>query len=472
MGIIFVGSIFANPQVKTLSNGMVALLNPIEHQENIAIVFAYHAGSDAHTAQNAGLFKLLEYVLFNGAANKPGVPEPAAAIDVLEPSEILGGSGVDRFEFGLVTKKENIIAALDTFQYIFSRERRDFLFAQSDGFELARQSVRSLIYNELNDSNIFNDMAIEKKLFSKAPYRLDTLGADYVLEKASDEALRSLSAAFLVPNNACLAISGGFDIDTIVPLLEQRFGQLPKGLNPWSTELPLLPKPGVSRPTFLVFPDSSLAQGRIQVEMRYRGPDPKDMGSYVAAFMLQELANAPSSRFQSAITKSLPKGSSLENLRLIYQPYRNASWFSVNADITVPSGKKPVDIVFSFKENVRSTELYSIKANSSYFSASQFEKARETLMEDKMAIQNDPLRSAAYMATLWGYGTQALLQSETDLILRVGPKEVSSFVDTYVLKNLEVVMVRVDPALYEINKKAFAASGFEVISAQNALWWR
>jgi hypothetical protein len=121
---------------------------------------------------------------------------------------------------------------------------------------------------------------------------------------------------------------------------------------------------------------------------------------------------------------------------------------------------------------VRSTEFYSIKANSSYFSATQFEKARETLMENRMAMQSDPLRSAAYMATLWGYGVQSLLLSETDLILKVGPKEVSAFVDAYVLKNLEVVMVRVDPALYEGNKKAFAASGFEVVSAQNALWWR
>jgi len=70
--------LFAEPDIKTLENGLTVLLNPIEGAENIAVVLAYHAGADAQTASTAGLFKFLEYILFNGPATKPGISEPAS----------------------------------------------------------------------------------------------------------------------------------------------------------------------------------------------------------------------------------------------------------------------------------------------------------------------------------------------------------------------------------------------------------
>ncbi len=100
---------FAEPEIKTLANGLTVFLNPIEGEENIAVVLAYHAGADAQTAPIAGVFKFLEYALFNGPATKPGISEPALAIDVLEPNSIEGGSSIDRFEFGFSSKKENLV---------------------------------------------------------------------------------------------------------------------------------------------------------------------------------------------------------------------------------------------------------------------------------------------------------------------------------------------------------------------------
>ncbi len=445
---------------------MTILLNPIDGQDSIAIVLAYHAGADAQTPQTAGLFKLLEYVLFNGPATKPGVAEPASAIDVLEPD------GIDRFEFGFSTQKQNLVTSLDTLQYLFSRERKDVSFAQPEGIELARQSVRALIQNELNDSDQIGNMAINKKLFSKAPYRVDTLGADYILEKADITALKALDEKWLVPNNACLAIAGGFDIEQLMPLIEARFGQLPKAQNPWPSTLPVFPKPGVVRPTFLVFPDSSIPSGHMHVEIRYRGPDPSNTNAFQAARMLQSLVEDPASRFRTAIEKGLPKGSSPENVRITYAPSRNASWLSIESDLTVSSGKNPVDLVFAFKELARSTELYTMKVNAAYFSPDQYAAARTVLLEEKMVNMGDPMLSAQYMTTLWGFGIPSFIFQESDAIMKSGQKDIAQLVDTYVQKNLEVVLVRIDPSLYEAYKKNFSGYGFETIGAQNALWWR
>jgi zinc protease len=462
----------AEPEIKTLANGLTVLLDPIEGAEDIAVVLAYHAGADAQTASTAGLFKFLEYALFNGPATKPGISEPALAIDVLEPDSIEGGSGIDRFEFGFSSKKENIVPALDTLLYLFSQERREFIFAQTDGIEYARQSTRALIQNELSDSDLLSNMAIAKKLFSREPHRLDTLGSDHVVEKVDIAQLKKLASSWLVPNNACIAIAGGFDKEAILDLVDQRFGQLPKAQNPWPTGLAAFQKPGVTRPTFLVFPDSSIPSGHMQIEIRYRGPDPKETQSYISALMLQELANSPSSRFQTALRKDMPKGTGLQDLRIVYTPTRNSSSLSVESMLSVPSGKNPADLAFSFKELVRSTELYMIKANASYFSAAEYQRARESLLEKKMAAQGDPLQSATFMARFWSWGIASFLFQESDAIMKAGQKNVSQVVDTYVQKNLEVVMVRIDPKLYEANKKSFSNNGFETISNQNALWWR
>jgi hypothetical protein len=463
---------FAEPEIKTLANGLTVFLNPIEGEENVAVVLAFHAGADAQTAPVAGLFKFLEYALFNGPATKPGISEPALAIDVLEPNSIEGGSSIDRFEFGFSSKKENLVPALDTLLYLFSQERREFIFAQTDGIEYARQATRALIQNELSDSDMLSNMAITKKLFAKEPYRLDTLGADYVIEKVDASQLKSFASLWLVPNNACIAIAGGFDKEQVLALVDQRFGQLSKARNPWPAGLATFPKPGVSRPVFLVFPDSGIPTGQMEIEIRYRGPDPKDTHAYTSALMLQELANAPSSRFQTAVRKGMPKDSDPENLRIVYTPTRNSSWLAIESMLSVPAGKRPADLVFTFKELVRSTELYMIKANASYFPAAEYQKARESLLEKKMATQGDPLQSAARMVTLWSWGIPSFLFQESDAIMKSGQKDISQFVDTYVQKNLEVVMVRIDPNLYEANKKNFSSYGFETISNQNALWWR
>jgi len=472
IGAVFAFNANAEPQIKTLENGMTLLLNPIEGQDKIAVVLAYHAGADAQTPQDAGLFKFLEYVLFNGPATKPGIAEPASAIDVLEPSAIEGGVGLDRFEFGFSTNKQNLVTALDTVQYLFSRERKDVNFAQPDGIELARQSARALIQNELNDSDQVSNMAINKKLFSRAPYRVDILGADYILEKADVTLLKALDAKWLVPNNACLAIAGGFDTEALLPLIEARFGKLPKAQNPWPSTLPVLPKPGVTRPTFLVFPDSSIPSGQMHVEIRYRGPDPSNTKAYQASLLLQALADDPASRFQTAVAKGLPKGSAPENVQIVYEPSRSASWLAIQSDITVPSGKNPADLVFTFKELVRSTELYMMKINASYFSAAQYQAARTALLEEKMAEAGDPMLSAEHMATLWGYGISPFMLQESDAIMKSGQKDISELVDTYVQKNLEVVMVRIDPSLFEKYTKSFSNYGFETAGPKNSFWWR
>jgi hypothetical protein len=58
------------------------------------------------------------------------------------------------------------------------------------------------------------------------------------------------------------------------------------------------------------------------------------------------------------------------------------------------------------------------------------------------------------------------------VLAKTGPKEVNAFLDTYIMRNLEVVALRMNPADVEREKKSFANSGFETLSASNSFWWQ
>jgi len=462
----------AEPQVKTLSNGMTVFLNPIPEETRIAAALSYRAGADSQTPQTAGLFRMLEALMFNGLASQPGMPEPAATLDALEPMKIGGGTGIDRFSFSVMADSQRLQQMLDTLFFLFSEKRIRTLAEEPGSIESARDISTSIVLESLGNSRTILEAAFAKKLYSKAPFRIDVNGAYYNLEKADSKALTSLAAAWLVPANACMAISGAIDPEKVMGLLEQRFGSLSKGKDPWPASLTVFPKPGVTRPLFLVLGDAGISKGTIQIEMRYRGPDPKDTVMFTAARLLSELTNQPRSAFQTAVSKNMPKGVTIEDMQITLVPSRNASWISIKGLLQLADMKKAPDTVFAFKEAVRGTELYKIKANPGYFSAKEYQAARDALREAHMARLGDPFEAVQYASDLWSWGILSYVFSEPDAIARSGPKEISLMVDSYIQKNLEVVAVSLNDEELAAMQKSFTSYGFEPISAQNAFWWR
>lgn len=462
----------AEPQAKTLSNGMAVFLNPIPEETRIAAALSYHAGADSQTPQTAGLFRMLEALMFNGLASQPGIPEPAGTLDALEPLKIAGGTGIDRFSFSVMADSKRLQQIIDTLFFLFSQKRIATLAGEPGSIESARGISTSILFESMGSSRTVLEAAFAKKLYSKAPFRIDVNGAYYILEKADSQTLSSLAATWFVPANACISISGAIDTDVVTELLEQRFGSLPRGKDPWPASLSIFPKPGVTRPLFLVLGDAGISKGSVQIEMRYRGPDPKDTAMFTAARLLSELTNQPSSPFQAAMRRDMPRGMSVEDVHLSLAPSRNASWISIKGLLRLADMKKAPDAVFAFKEAIRGTELYKIKENPGYFSAKEYQAARDALREAHMALMGDPFEAVQYASDLWSWGILSYVFSEPDAIARSGPKDVSQMVDSYIQKNLEVVAVSVNAEELAALQKSFTSYGFETISAQNAFWWR
>jgi len=215
---------------------------------------------------------------------------------------------------------------------------------------------------------------LQKKLFSREPHRLDTLGSDHVVEKVDIAQLKKLASSWLVPNNACIALAGGFDKEAILDLVDQRFGQLPKAQNPWPTGLAVFQKPGVTRPTFLVFPDSSIPSGHMQIEIPTGARSEGDTVLYFAHHA-SGARHSPSSGFQTALRKDMPKGTGLQTSALSITDAHIPHPFRSNRCFRCRRGKIPPTLAFSFKGTGPQHRTLHDKGQRLIFSAAEYHES-------------------------------------------------------------------------------------------------
>jgi predicted Zn-dependent peptidase len=460
-----------SPSFSTLPNGMDLILLPLPESKTVSMNIVFRGGADVQTSKNAGLFRLLEHILFRGTAVSPGQPEPAGATEALDASYIGGGAAADRFGLSFVFAPAVLTQGLDTIVYLFSGLRLETAFSDPLALEEARNASLSEIDQEFSDPSTVYDSALAKKLFVSAPWRLDVTGADYILNGATEDSLRSLASTWLAPNNAALIIAGNFPPETIAPMIEKAFSSWKKAQDPWKSPPSAFPKPGITRPTLMAYPDPTIAPGEAVVEMRYRGPDSASSRA-AAGTLWAEMASRPDGRLALAIRKGMPKWSAPSSIDVHYELSKSSSWFSVSAHLTLDSKANLADSVMTFKEIVRGTEMYAMKTNSGYFTAKEYEQAKYSLSEKRTEKLSDSKEAGVLIADGWILGGKAWIESWADKIGKISSKDITAFADEYFMKNLEIISIRLSPNDYASRKKSFDAYGFELITPQKAFWWR
>ena len=455
----------------TLENGMDVILLPIPGSGVVSMNIVFRGGADVQTSKTAGLFRMLEQVLFRGTTIAPGEPEPAGAMDALGATAMEGGVKKDRLTLSFLLPTEMVGQGLDTIAYLFSGLRLETAFSDPRTVEEARNASLAGINQAFSDPNAIFESAMARKLFVSAPWRLDAAGADYIVNAATDSSLRAIATTWLVPNNAALILTGNFNPETTRPIIEKAFSSWKKAADPWKSPLAIFPKPGITRPTLMVYPDPSANKGEAILEMRYRGPDAGSSRS-PAAELWARMASDPGSRLPQAILKGMPKWTSPSEIGAKYELSRSASWFSVSAKIRLDPKGNAADAALNFKEIVRGSEMYSMKTNASYFSPKGYEEAKASLLAKRNSALSDPSKADAVIADGWVMGGSAWIRAWPDRIGKISSKDISAFADEYFMKNLEIISVRMEPGDYAARKKSFDSYGFELITPQKAFWWR
>lgn len=459
------------PEFSQLQNGLEVILLPIEETDMTALSIAFRGGADAQTAKTAGMFNLLEKVIFRGSASSPGEAEPAGAFEALDAAALAGGAGLDRFSFSFSVDSGLTGQAIDTVAYLFSGLRLESALSDPKALKEAKLAAARSIDETYSSPDAIYSAALLRKMFSSAPWRLDATGADYNIEGATDASLRSLASAWLVPNNAVLILAGGFDPAEALSRIGEAFSSWKKAPDPWKSGPSPLPKPGVARPTMMVYPDPSMAEGKASIEMRYRGPDSASP-RLPAAILWGEMVSNPAGRLAQAVVRGMPKWSAPSDLKASCRVSRDSSWISVSATVSLDRKGSLAEAAMNFKETVRGTEMYAVKTNPSYFSAKEYAEAREAFAGERRTAFADPSPAAAFLGNEWIMGGKSQIQEMAGRLEKVTVKDIGAFADEFFMKNLEIVAVRVNPADYANQKKGLDAYGFELITPQKAFWWR
>jgi len=435
------------------------------------VQIAFKAGAIAQSADSAGLFRLYERLLFRGPASRPGSPSVKAALAALGVSELNGGTGTERVDYWITLPSSKAKQAVAFWAEALDPQAICGASFDAAALEAAKSSLLEEMRSREEEPDAIYEGAMNKRLFAKYPWRRDPSGSEKVVSEATLESLKPI-ASYFAPGNAALFVGGDIDPDEVRQAAEAAFGKWKALPDPWAKPLPPNPRPGVVRPTWVVYPDPSMPEGVGKIEARYRGPDlASDPASSYAADLWSALVAPSSGRFKSALAKNVPKLNK-DSIAASYISQRDGGWLSLSSYFDVDPSSSAASRAQAFKERARGYELTTMKADKSYFSDAEYEAARKGLLADRDIASDTAEGMIETLAFWWAAASVDYYAGYPEALAKTGPREISAFVDSYFMRNLEVIALRMNPADVEKEKRSLANSGFETISPASAFWWQ
>ncbi len=252
-------------RVYTLDNGLTVYLSRNTDQPRISALIGVKAGSAYEDPEATGLAHYLEHMMFKGTSR-------IGAMD-WEKEKILIGQISDLFEQYRKSinqeEKRNIYRKIDSLSYIAAgyvatNELDKIYTALGDNMLNAGTSYESTVYlcevpkNEIEkwariesdrftdvvlrlfhteletvyeEFNMYQDMdgtrasnMLMKMLFPKHPYGRDVIGLPEHLKNPSMVEINKFIDNYYVPNNIAISLSGDFEFEPMMQLIEKYFG--------------------------------------------------------------------------------------------------------------------------------------------------------------------------------------------------------------------------------------------------------
>ncbi len=253
-------------KIYTLDNGLKVYMTVNKDQPRIQANIAVHAGGKDDPADNTGLAHYLEHMMFKGteqfgtqdyAAEKPLLEQIDSLFEVyrtltdpaerealykeidavsFEASKIAIPNEYDKLMSVIGSEGTNAYTSNDVTCYVEeipSNQIENWARIQADrfmncvfrGFHTELEAV----YEEKNTSMVADDEkamdTMDAMLFPNHPYGQQTvIGTQDHLKNPSLKAIRYQKDTYYVPNNVAICLSGDFDPDQMVKIIEKYFG--------------------------------------------------------------------------------------------------------------------------------------------------------------------------------------------------------------------------------------------------------
>ncbi len=447
-----------------LDNGLELFVYERHDAPVASLGLAFRAGTMIQTAETAGASHLLEHLFVAGV----DPADPLAAYARVGAASSGGETTEDAVIVSMTVGAGKVGAAFDLWAKA--------ALAPVDDARLAieRKALQNEAALALADVDYAYEAAVTRKLLRNHPWRADPYGDPATLDRLDQAVLGALKSKYFVPNNAMLYVGGDVDPEAVFAEAKRAFAEWKAAADPWKTPLPRQALPGVTRPMWAVFPDATVPAGTGSVELRYRGPDAAaEPASARAASALAELAKLPGNRLAASVAKAVPGAAGAEAFGADYFMRRDGAMTSFSLGFSIPANTTLAEIAQRyFKEQVRGAELYAFTRNATYFTAAEIAAVNARFQAARDFELADPAVCGEALARYWAAAQADYWLTFPADAAKLTAADLQAYARRFFMQNLELTVLRVNPADYERETASLKASGFEKLGVENAYWWK
>jgi predicted Zn-dependent peptidase len=394
----------------SLDNGLRVVMNPDRTVPTVAVSVYYDVGSRNEVQGRSGFAHLFEHMMFQGSANV-GKGEHFSLI-INRGGSANGTTSNDRTNYFETLPSNELALGL-----WLEADRMRSLAITQENFENQRMTVMEERRQRIdNQPYIPSMLRINELAYGEYwPYAHSTIGDMQDLIDAPLEAVQEFFDSYYAPNNAVLSISGDFEIEEAMRLVDEHFGDIPARQTPTYQEVGS-PEQTAERTETIYDANATLPAFHIA----YHIPPIRTPDHYALEMLALILGDGESSRLYQTLIK---RDEICQDVVVGTDDRRGPDLFSVWA--VMASGHTTDEA-----QAVIFAELDSIATNG--ITPRELEKAKNRVHAAFVfGLQSNLSRSQLLAEYELYWGDANLLKLELDHYLRVSQQDVQRVAATY-----------------------------------------
>ena len=405
-------TVLSNLQVSraTLDNGLRIVINQDQTVPTVAVSVYYDVGSRNEVKGRSGFAHLFEHMMFQGSANV-GKGEHFSLI-INRGGSANGTTSNDRTNYFETLPANELALGL-----WLEADRMQSLAITQENFENQRMTVMEERRQRIdNQPYIPSMLRINELAYGDYwPYAHSTIGDMQDLIDAPLEAVQEFFDTHYAPNNAVLSISGDFDTDEAMQLLQKYFGDIPARQTPAYAE-PAPPEQSKERTETMYDANATLPA----FHLAYHIPPSRTPDHYALEILAMVLGDGESSRLYQTLIK---QKEICQDIAVGTDDRRGPDLFSVWA--VMASGHAPEKA-----QAVVLAEIESIATDG--VTARELQKAKNRVLAAFVfGLQSNMARSQRLAEYELYWGDANLLKLEPDHYLAVSIEDIKRVAGTY-----------------------------------------
>ncbi len=397
-----------------LDNGLKVLLFQDNSSQTITVNITYKVGSRHEGYGEKGMAHLLEHLVFKGTPNHPDIPKELTAHGA-RPNGTTWYDRTNYFETFNATD-ENLEWALD----LEADRMVNSYIAKKD-----LDSEFSVVRNEFESGENSPTGVLMQKVISSAflwhNYGQSTIGNKSDIERVPIDNLKAFYKKYYRPDNAVLMVTGKFDTEKTLALIEEKFGGLKNPDKPL-VDVPTIepPQDGEKRVELSRVGDLQL------VSALYHTPAGSHEDYAPLAIVENILTDQPSGRLYKALVES-KKASSLWS----FSPFTKEPGF-MYFNVDVPSDKSLAEA-----ENTLLTIFDGLRDNP--ITEEELKRAKANLIKQMDQVSRNSSYLGTFTSEFIGAGDWRLMFIHRDRVESATLEQVNDVLSRYFIKTNRTV---------------------------------